>query len=1021
MQTFDILDPEAALFGAKVLQASAGTGKTFAIEHLIVRLLLESDIEIEGILAITYTRAAAREMRMRIRSNIKQALDALRRGSEAWPYLKRHLGSKEKVRRLEGALSGFEGAQIFTIHGFCQRMLAEFSLEARCLQPEGEETAPLGKALRPDLLDFLETQEALGPEQMQELLKKKKEFLRLAKDLLNQPQKEEAGCFRNDCRTIEELLRSSPFLGADVAREFSSIESGCKTTGFPRSAIAEQLDALAELISDPSSEQAMRRLLRWKGDLFRFVSLTNRKKGKEALGMPPLFEWCITHLHPLIEEMMDPKRLFQRLRFAWQKPFEELLEERGLFSPDFLLEKMRRSLAYPEFLSRIRNRYQAVIIDEFQDTDALQWEIFSTLFQKKPFFYLVGDPKQSIYRFRNADLYTYYRACESFGPDAVYSLDTNYRSQPKLVHALNDLFDERHAHPWLTLPGENRDIPYRPVKAGVRGSWDPDDGAGFLQFFKVDNLKEDAYAYIADEILRLQPTLPGFSSFAVLVQSNAQAQRVQEYLQSRLLPCAAKSRSSLGDSLAMQTLFNLFDALFFPRDAGSVKLFLAGPLIAKPFEETSDLPHLFSWKNTLDRKGMAAFFREFLASRWDGEKSFYEKIAGCGAAFFRDFFQLAETLIAKEPQSYEAIVRIFREIEEADPEEDAKARRRMDESEDAVQILTMHTSKGLEFDVVFALGAATPTPVQTEDLEEVQAEKLRQLYVALTRAKKRLYIPLTPIKPKKGGEPPLELFWEKSKLGKEGVGIVEKLIEINPHIRLGGRGSAPLIRPLGAKARSSVPPPEPFSFPKPPGAIYSYSSLVQQKIGDPLAPLEGGKTIHTLPRGAEVGTLFHRIFERIFMEQKSASEIVEEEMRLLDLSGWEEVVLQTVKGALSLPFLEGASLLDLDRTKMRAEVEFFFHARPHFFKGCIDLLFLWKERLYFLDWKTNWLGPGFDSYSEENLRRAMDEHNYWMQASLYAEAIRRSQPDIAFGGAAYLFLRGGSVLSFEPEPFRAPR
>lgn len=992
MRTFDILDPNAELYGSKILEASAGTGKTFAIEHIVVRLLLEGSIEIEEILAITYTRAAAREMRMRIRENIKAALAALYSEKCVWPYLAKSLGSKEAVRRLERALAGFDGAQIFTIHGFCQRMLSEFFLEARYLQPGADEAAPLGKALRKEVLDFLETQQTLCPEQMQELLKKKK-ILRLSKDLLNQPVSLEKGNFLEDCRAIEEAVRRAPH--ANAQEDFARIETLCKYTDFNRTKIAIELQALGDLLQNPSSTKAIRTLFRWKGQIFRFVSRTNRKKGKEDLFQPPLFDWCEEHLQPLLEKAMDARLLFQKLRSAWQQPFEALLEEKGLFSPDFLLERMRRSLAYPDFAAKIRGRTKAVIIDEFQDTDAVQWEIFSTLFQDLPLFYLVGDPKQSIYRFRNADLYTYYHARESLGQDASYSLDTNYRSSPKLVSALNDLFGEKHVEPWLWLPQEKRTEPYHPVKAGLKEAPDLGDDLKPLQFFKVESLKEDAFFYIAKEIQRLRPSFSGYNSFAVLVQSNQQGALIQDYLEKLSLPCSAKSRSTLGSTLAMQMIEELFDALFFPRDPSSIKRFLAGPFEAG-FE------HLFFWKETLDRKGMAFFFREFFKTC-----HFYEKIVGFGTAFFRDFFQLAEQLIQKEPKSYEAIARIFREIEEADPDEDTSVRRRMDAGEDAVQILTMHTSKGLEFDVVFALGAATPTPASLEDPEETEAEKLRQLYVALTRAKRRLYVPLASVKMKAGGEPPLELLWRRSKLGG-----IEKLIEISPHIGLSVSSLASDIETV-SEEKSPISSPEILSFPKPLGMVYSYTALAGQERGGKLPPLEAGKSIQTLPRGAEVGTLFHRIFERIFTEETGVSEIVEEEISFSELAGWKEIVLETVQQALSLPLFDGVSLNDLNRSEIRAEVEFFFHAPPHFFKGCIDLLFLWQGRLYFLDWKTNWL----ENYSEANLQKAMDEHNYWMQASLYAEAIRRAWPNASIGKAVYLFLRGG-VLSFEPEPFR---
>jgi len=1011
MQTFDVLDPKAALLGAKILEASAGTGKTFAIEHLILRLLLEASLQIEEILAITYTRAAAREMRIRIRENLGRALQMLRNGESAWPYLAPYVGKPAAIRQLEEALARFDNAQIFTIHGFCQRMLTEFALEARL--HSAREATPL-QNLRGEVLDFLESQQAIGPEQMQELMKQKT-ISWLSKQLLSGslPSKD-AGDWNRDRKTIEEAILSCPYRNVNPEEEFALVEAACKYTGFSRSECKAQLAALKELLGDPASLTALRRLQSERGSLFHFLSLSNRKKGKE-LAQPPLFDWCIRHLEPLLAQTLDRKRLLQQLKLAWQQPFEKLLEARGVFSPDFLLERMRRSLAYPDFAGSIRKRYQAAIVDEFQDTDALQWEIFSGLFNGFRLFYLVGDPKQSIYRFRQADLYTYYKAKESLGPGAYCSLDTNYRSSPQLVGALNDLFGEKHAEPWLWLPGENRTESYRPVKAGLALSWDPGDGKKSLQFFRTSNCID----YVLGEILRLRPKLSGFSSFAILVQSNQQASIWQEELQRRSLPCAAKSRIPLGSSLALQALEELFNALFFPRDPNSIKLFLVGPLVGAPVEallQLPDLPQLYFWKLTLERKGVAAFFREFLSTRWEGGASFYETIVGRGSAFFCDFFQLLEQLISKLPQSYEAIMRIFCEIRDADPEEDPSARRRADAGRDAVQILTMHTSKGLEFDVVFALGVSAKTPPPSDEPLEAEAEKLRQLYVALTRAKLRLYIPLVEhTRCNVGCEPPLDLLWKRSKLSG-----IEKLAELNPNI---GFEIAEVLESHSAMQQetSLQYPSESLAFPKAVGAIYSYSSLVAEKASAPLAKLREEKSVHTFPRGAESGTVFHKIFERFFTQQKRLEEIVQDEVRFSNLSGWEEVVLETVQKTLSIPLLEGTSLSDLNRTQVRTETEFFFEAPPHFLKGCIDLLFLWQERLYFLDWKTNWLGESDANYTTEGMQKVMDEHDYWMQASLYAEAIHRAFPAIEMGGAIYLFLRGGTYLLFQPEPLRWPQ
>ena len=118
MQRFDCLALNCPLFGPHLLEASAGTGKTFSIEHIFVRLILES-VEVEQILAVTFTRAATRELKARIRENLEKALALIQGDEPIWEYLRPHLGSLDAIRSLTDALAGFDRCQIFTIHGFC--------------------------------------------------------------------------------------------------------------------------------------------------------------------------------------------------------------------------------------------------------------------------------------------------------------------------------------------------------------------------------------------------------------------------------------------------------------------------------------------------------------------------------------------------------------------------------------------------------------------------------------------------------------------------------------------------------------------------------------------------------------------------------------------------------------------------------------------------------------------------------------------------------------------------------------
>lgn len=353
----------------------------------------------------------------------------------------------------------------------------------------------------------------------------------------------------------------------------------------------------------------------------------------------------------------------------------------------------------------------------------------------------------------------------------------------------------------------------------------------------------------------------------------------------------------------------------------------------------------------------------------------------------------------------------------------------MEADEEAVQIMTLHTSKGLEFDIVFALGLATRTPEAEEgEIEEMNAEKLRQLYVAMTRAKRRLYAPMafSEKEAKPGGQSPMELFCHH--LEKEGP-LLERLslLSQKESITYERLDEFPLIKVEEAILKSELPfqpllaPTPPFS----PSYISSFTSLAQAKEKETkMGEMSEEISLHTLPRGVETGIAIHSVFEKLFSSgsaiwrsELATKALVLEELQFSPLALWIEPIQKMVWQTLSMPLqVEGEffSLSQLD--EIQVEMEFLFTAPPHFVKGFIDLVFSWKGKYYFLDWKTNWLGDSDKAYEQSSLRAAMEEHDYFLQAALYTEALRRYlDKGEVLGGALYFFVRGGAVFHFFPD------
>ena len=309
------------------------------------------------------------------------------------------------------------------------------------------------------------------------------------------------------------------------------------------------------------SAQDLDALLRLRPFFLQYTAPGNRKvKG----GPLPRLEELHARLFPLLEEASHPKKLQQRLA----RDFEEYRRENEAISPDDLLLRVQEALKTPAFLAQVQKRYRAVVIDEFQDTDPVQWEIFDTLFGSADLaaFYLVGDPKQSIYAFRKADVYTFLTAGKKFGKEAHAYLDTNYRSEQGLVAQLNALFSDKE---WMDLPQWNTTLSIPASRAAK-------EGEGRLLFLVTAPDEESYFPFIVHEITRLQVPL---ESIAILVKDRYQAKRIQQFLQAWNIPSSQQRKEEL---TSIPHLRDFLSAVLDPLDISAVKSSL-GPFCPGAF------------------------------------------------------------------------------------------------------------------------------------------------------------------------------------------------------------------------------------------------------------------------------------------------------------------------------------------------------------------------------------------------------------------------------------------------------
>jgi exodeoxyribonuclease V beta subunit len=1155
-KNFNVLDRDLKIHRNYLIEASAGTGKTFAIENLVVRLLVEEQQEEEGegplqlseILAVTFTRAAARDLKNRIRSKIEEALEAVNsfchtgEASTKMPgylfsLIENKLEEAKKIqKRLTQALFCFDEAPIFTIHSFCQRILQDNLFETgMSLNTSGESIST--EKLLPVIQDFFRTEirsEIYSREQFRKVAKNHEDLQSLKFKLLKEigsgvdlaPQpgfKEQVDLFRK----ILSSLRQQGFNEASkIEADFTSLvpfyKEICDRQHNIRPEIQKKVLRFAHLFDKEDWDEKDLDLLICEGVCLPEIFDPSNEKAKAKSSVRPQLHYPEFHrilqkeLTPFIEEIRNGEGIFMRMAYHCQKHLKNYMEQEELRSFDDLLRHTQEAVKHEAFAAKVSGKYKAAIIDEFQDTDPIQWEIFRTLFfNKGTFLYLVGDPKQSIYSFRQADIYTYLSAAAAMGPGHAGSLSVNYRSHKDLVNALNTLFSA--ASQFIPLPRLNTCLEYRDVKAGeLIELQDFNDGKGRIHFFIASSEKnlsqkhweslENTYFFpsIIQEIQRLHSKDDiQLKDFAILTADRKQAQRMGEALKKWEIPSINQRGRPLADSSAVTAMRDLLGAVLTPRHESTLKIALGGPILGWTHEEVLKLDRhelleevllkFFDLRSLLVQKGFGLFFQDFMAAIFPlKEQSVNEHLLmrQNGEDLYNDLFQVAELLANEQNQqnsSPEGLIKYLDNLKSSEQTDDEAIKVRSNLDRDGVNILTAHSSKGLEYKIVFALGLAKRTqppnkqyidasqspPVRVPILdvhskeyttlcEERDSEKLRLLYVALTRAKQRVYVPALfyPENQKidAGTASPIDLLL--AKLGQTALpghkALYEKIQTFDKEEfhqvmeRLSSKAEITStylnstefdLKVYESKEPPQLFPPPDYTLPTKQEFMFSYSSLAKkseyyahQEAVPPHDYSTASKNKHTLPSGTLLGNVLHGILEHIPLGTSDSAQIealVIKQTNGTPFSDWQEVLVQMVDCALKAPLplvLGQTSLSQIDPKKTYRETEFLFSCDQNFLiegiehsngfvKGVIDLLFEHQGKYYILDWKSNWLGPSMESYGQAGLQEAMKAHQYYLQAKIYAEALRLYLNNLGiapfeevFGGVLYVFLRGLNPL-----------
>jgi exodeoxyribonuclease V beta subunit len=632
VKSFDVLSGELNLFESRVLEASAGTGKTFSIENLVTRLIVEtcerkSPITLERILVVTFTKKATRELKNRIRLQLQNLRDRLTHSRELPDYLiPRSSQFPSMCKALDRALSEFDRASIFTIHGFCEASLSENG-KSSCddLLTDTDLEKVVNDFLR---IKLNESKYPLGQlatisDHLQaELLKLLKKGVEIPKPPDHPPLLERF------CEAMQHFCKR-PIADA-LYGEAAYYTKLCDREGNFKSEFIESVERFSTLCSKTAwGDQELNplELNKWLTlplPLFDAFSPSNLSKKAKNYTPSPLLLELQKHLFPLWQEALDQNLLLQSLAYDAQQLLETYKQEEDKFTFDDLLKKMAKEIENVDFRDRVSGLYDAVIIDEFQDTDPLQWAIFKTLFLHKKLLYLVGDPKQSIYAFRQADIYTYLDAVVAIGEEHRSTLDINYRSSPPLIEALNHLFSSVDPDHFMYLPKQKISLPYRPVMSSKMAPECPvKDDKGALHF--ISGTQEELEGFIAQEILRLHREHQiSFREWAILVRDRHQGKRFAALCTRIGIPTQNQKGKLIANSDALEIFCELLEAGIYPREKGRVKRVLSGPLYRLSYEEIASLledqlneylAEFHQLHQTLYEEGVACFVERFLHHR----------------------------------------------------------------------------------------------------------------------------------------------------------------------------------------------------------------------------------------------------------------------------------------------------------------------------------------------------------------------------------------------------------------------
>lgn len=1080
VQDFDVRI--VPLEGKNLIEASAGTGKTYSVAIMVLRLILEKEIRINQILMVTFTKAAVAELEERIRRFVRTAQRYVSGEEIDDPTIKAIVdtvstskGHDYVLDKLHSAVINLDETAVMTIHSFCQQTLTEFAFEtnqlfnAEMLQDMNpileEATQKFWRehitGLEPDLLEAL-LDKGLSIESIMGVISNQMDGkLFFAFDgeedyhLNPEKQKDFAGRLREAKAAGEEHRE---ILKEIIIRDRDVIFDRCKSNAYAKKLIHPVIDDPDEVVNKLIEKRDTGYVKKLFPDFLESLDIIivfNQDFDENCTALLNyIYGFCITEIIHAVER--------KKIQLN-QMSFDDVITKTYLALNQNQDNPAKKRLQN-DLIRGLQWKYKAVFIDEFQDTDKLQYQIFNKAFRENTIVFYIGDPKQSIYAWRKADIETYFEARRNV--DAQYTMKTNYRSSANLVTALNKFFKPTEDFDTFYYNSEDGPaIEYIEVhtpqpsrKGEMTQNGHPIVPVTVSKHNDKDEVVDDAVKRISELLnnpdYKIKDRSIRPSDIGILVRTNGQGAIMKSALSRIGIPAVTVTESKILQSNEAKELIYVLDAFLNQTRAYVNRALTTSFINWKPDEilsldEDEVIQRFRDYFLKWQTGGIYAALTDFIYG-FNVRQNLLSGHTENGERIITNLYHLMEVLYKTEnrqhfgPAELLDWLKINRSKSESSDDEMIQ---RIESDEEAVRIVTIHRSKGLEYNIVIAPNLDFVIRTKGQDKEKLisyrdqdgnyvslkrgqtdeeienlyitqsEQENRRLLYVALTRAVYKCYVYRNTAN-----------YYKASTLGTflnaipfdETQGRIEEIPPLDIEQPKGYRAeNLPEQFPLVANN---------FQLAHRNWTQTSYSRLAAQpeyiqRENYILNENDYNQFVfHELTKGAKIGTFIHDILENIrFSQSDNWKYAIERSVARFmpdKKEAYSENIEQFLNQVLHTEIDTGTDrfkLSDISDDELLHEMEFDFPMELFNVKnlenlrnngiaiknadeypqqiegimtGFVDLFFRHNGKFYVLDWKTNYLGPRVEDYSPENLEEAMGDNNYHLQYLIYSYAVK---------------------------------